>query len=55
MKRSRKHGKAWHFTEPDHCDSAQTFTERESFDETVDVSALTEVGEVCSMCEERRA
>jgi hypothetical protein len=55
MKLSRKQGQAWHFTEPDHCGWAQTFTERESFDETVEVSALTEVGEFCSMCEERRA
>ncbi|MFB6199054.1 MAG: hypothetical protein ABEI52_12440 [Halobacteriaceae archaeon] len=54
MELARKSGKMWHFAEPDHCGWAQTFVERDEFEETVEVSSLDEVGEFCSMCLERR-
>jgi hypothetical protein len=54
MKLSRKADKTWHFTEPNHCGWAQTFTEEDSFEETTEVSSLDEVGDFCSMCRERR-
>ena len=54
MKLARKQGQTWHFAEPDHCGWAQTFLERDSFDETTEVVSVDEVGEFCSMCRERR-
>lgn len=53
MKLARKEA-MWHFAEPDHCGWAQTFVERNSFDETRDVDSIDVVGDFCSMCRERR-
>jgi hypothetical protein len=54
MRVSRKEDKMWHFTEPDHCGWAQTFTEEDSFEETIEVSSVNEVDDFCGMCRERR-
>jgi hypothetical protein len=35
MKVSRKREQMWHFAEPEHCGWAQTFAEKEEFDETI--------------------
>lgn len=54
MQLSRKQNQTWHFTKPDHCGWAQTFTERDAFDETIQVSSIEEVSDFCTMCRERR-
>lgn len=54
MELARKSGKMWHFAEHNYCGWAKTFKERDEFEETIEVSSLDEVGEFCSMCEERR-
>ncbi|MDB9233762.1 hypothetical protein [Halorubrum ezzemoulense] len=54
MQLSRKEDQIWHFTNPDHCGWAQTFSDRNSFDETINVSSINEVSDFCSMCSERR-
>jgi hypothetical protein len=54
MKLAQKEGQTWHFAEPDHCGWAQTFEERGTFDEEIDVSSVDEVSRFCSMCRERR-
>ncbi len=55
MKLSRKAGQKWHFSEPDHCGWAQTFTERDAFEEQIDVASIDEVDAFCDMCRERRS
>jgi len=54
MRVSRKEDKMWHFTEPDHCGWAQTFSEENSFEETIEISSIEEIGGFCGMCRERR-
>jgi hypothetical protein len=54
MKVSRKENQKWHFAEPDHCGWAQTFTEGDAFEETIEVSSIGELDDFCSMCRERR-
>ena len=54
MKLARKEGQTWHFAEPEHCGWAQTFEERSTFDEEIDVSSVDEVNNFCSMCQDRR-
>lgn len=54
MRLFRKNEGAWHFAEPDHCGWAQTFLDRNSFEETIEVSSIEDVSEFCSMCQERR-
>lgn len=54
MKVSRKEEQMWHFSEPEHCGWAQTYAERDEFEETIEISSLGEVGDFCSMCRERR-
>lgn len=55
MRISRKARQTWHFAEPEHCGWAQTFAERDEFDETIEVASLDDVSNFCSMCRERRA
>jgi len=54
MKVSRKEDQMWHFSGPEHCGWAQTFVERDEFEETIEISSLSEVSDFCSMCQERR-
>jgi hypothetical protein len=54
MKLARKEGMMWHFAEMNHCGWAQTFDEKNSFDETREVESIDGVGNFCSMCRERR-
>lgn len=56
MKLLRKHGKKWHFAEPEHCEWAATYTDRQAFDEHIDVPSLEAVNgdAVCGLCRRRR-
>lgn len=54
MRLARKKEQMWHFAEPDHCGWAQTFVERDEFEETIEATSVDEVGDFCSMCRERR-